>query len=212
MDKEGNLGRFVRAIYQRSSNVNDGWMFSHSNSHGPWHPVEKILDLFLGIDGLAVQLYFIACVKYLESIESMIKDDSSTDSLKKATMSLVFLNTNLSKLRTTLQYLHTSVAVLKLNTPELETPRHQEVLLEDLKPRPEKEAWEGNLISSARPDRTDLRPHVKKQFENANWYNSGLSYRLEQLDMVLVQRLLDVESAEQRIQISLSVVRPLLFT
>ena len=63
-------------------------------------------------------------VKYLQGIESQIKGDTTPESLRNTTMSLVYLNTNLSKLRTTLQDLHASVAVLKLNTPELETPCH----------------------------------------------------------------------------------------
>ena len=63
-------------------------------------------------------------VKCLQGVESQVKGDTTPESVGSATMSLVYLNANLSKLRTTLQDLHASVAVLKLNTPELETPCH----------------------------------------------------------------------------------------
>jgi hypothetical protein len=217
MDEEGHLGRLVRVNIQGSiqEGDNDGWLFSTLNSHGPWHPVEKILDLFSKIDIVVVRRYLIACVKYLQRIESEIKDNASPESLRNATMSLLYLNTNLSKLRTTLRYLHTSVAVLKLNTPELEIPRHQNLLLKDLQPRQAERLWgiydSHPSIPAARPDRTNLRKQIEEEFKKANWYNSGLAYRLEQLDMVLVHRLLDVETAEQRIQISLSVVSYMLF-
>ena len=190
-----------------------GWLFSASNDHGPWHPVEKILDLFLDIDHLVHRSYLVASVKYLQRIENEIQDDALQKSLRNTTMSLVFLNTTLSKLRTTLQYLHTSVAVLKMNTPELEAPRHQHLLLEDLKSQAAK-YWppdtrfrdEDHLVSPARANRTHLQTQIKDEFEKADWYNPGLKDRLEDLHMILVQRLLDVESAQQRIDIALSVV------
>jgi hypothetical protein len=55
MDEEGNLGRLVRANIQAASDeVYQMSLFSESNSRGPWHPVEKILNLILAIDSLVV--------------------------------------------------------------------------------------------------------------------------------------------------------------
>jgi hypothetical protein len=209
VDDDGHISRFVRASIQGDEYVAPEIFSNTSSLHGPWHPVEKILDLFLGIDRLVLRSYLIASVKYLQQIERKIQKDALQNSLRDTTMSLVSLNINLSKLRTTLQYLHTSVAVLKLNTPELETPRHRELLLENLKSQ-DAEYWgwaaPDNLIHAARPDRTKLRIRVEEEFDKADWYHPGLHYRLEHLDMILVQRLLDVDSVQQRIDISLSAV------
>jgi hypothetical protein len=210
VDKNGHLSRFVRFNIQGMSNkVLLNALAGVSNDHGPWHPVEKILDLFLTIDRLVIRSYFMACAKYLQGMENKIQDDASPNSLRDTTMSLVSLNTNPSKVCTTLKYLHTSIAVLKLNTPELETPRHREVLGKDLQRQGEKYLWDNlkyPLLRSERSDRAQLKPKVEEEFEKANWHSPGLKYNLEQLDMIVVQRLLDVESAQQRMDISLSVV------
>lgn len=224
VDDNGHLRRFVRANIQGADFADNsvsgwpgwpGWLFPVPGNHEPWHPIEKILDLFLDIDHVVHRLYLVASVKYLQSIEHEIQDNASPKSLRDTTMSLVFLNTTLSKLRTTLQYLRNSVGVLKMNTPELETRHHRDLLLKGLQSQVAKYRSRGSnppihdedhLISPARADRTRLQPHIEEEFEKANWYNPGLKGRLEDLQMILVQRLLDVESAQQRINIALTVV------
>jgi len=75
--------------------------------------------------------------------------------------------------------------MLKLDTPELETPCHQD-LLKELQPWQAEYLWgiidSRFLIHDTRPDRTNLRVQIEEEFRKANWYNSGLTYRLEALN------------------------------
>ncbi|KAF4634280.1 hypothetical protein G7Y89_g3826 [Cudoniella acicularis] len=176
----GSMGGILYDIFYST----EVWRYEHAKT--AFHPREIIHNIFLRMDrNIAFQLE--DCVKRIRNLDEQLESNLNDLDLK----GLNNLNAILSKLRTSWQYFHTAAAAMIENCSD-EIPHLRNAFRDTL------------LYNKS----INLSLTEEKFVEKLkDWYDETFLDRIKTTQQTFTQRLLDIESLQQRINISLSVVK-----
>jgi hypothetical protein len=152
------------------------------------HPLESIIQVFWHIDKEYNRGQLMGCIADMQRIEKALQDLKGR-SPGTLSVDLNKLNTKISELRACVQYVKASVESMLSSDPVNDINLHAEVIYEHQGgPRPK------------------VMYQIMKNQLCVDWYKLDLN--LVPLKMMCNQRLLDLDTITQRLNISLSVVSP----
>lgn len=160
----------------------------------PFRPPELICNLFLGVS----EDLYIDLAKAIEHLQEITRGNfDSYSNLEARTKALHSLSRDMSPLRESWKYMHNSVSIL-IDTFKNERQNRMEEIFDNVKDLQK---------------RLDVKDdEAQKQCQEAwhLYYDDEFDARSKRTQQTIAQRLLDVESVEQQIRVSLSVVSNLL--
>ncbi|KIM95848.1 hypothetical protein OIDMADRAFT_33926 [Oidiodendron maius Zn] len=156
----------------------------------PFRPPELICNLFLGVS----EDLYIDLAKAIEHLQEITRGNfDSYSNLEARTKALHSLSRDMSPLRESWKYMHNSVSIL-IDTFKNERQNRMEEIFDNVKDLQK---------------RLDVKDdEAQKQCQEAwhLYYDDEFDARSKRTQQTIAQRLLDVESVEQQIRVSLSVV------